>query len=199
MAGIGIKILVGDTTGSNRAEKGKRRQMKTRRRTKKRRRRATVWRTGEVARGEGGPRGGMPGIRGVKGGALRARRLRGGVPEVWQPRKGAPGVGRPASWSASTSLSSSASWSACWRVFALAMQVFALAARFWRCFSLFGRRFFSRKFSYSSLLSSTTAIASATILSSQSKPVDPVQSLPSAWNLVFGVPLSKNLIGSICM
>ncbi len=42
MAGVGIKILVGDTTRSSRSGKRKRRQTKTRRRMKKRRRKAMV-------------------------------------------------------------------------------------------------------------------------------------------------------------
>ncbi len=45
MAGVGIEILVRDTTRSSKARKGKRRQMKTKRRTKKRRRKATVQKT----------------------------------------------------------------------------------------------------------------------------------------------------------
>ncbi len=120
MAGVGIKILVGDTTGSNRAGKEKRRQTKTRKRTRKKRRRATVWRTEGMARGAGGPRGGAPGVERLKRGAPEAGGLREGVPEA----------GRPASWLLSVSLSLLVSWSACWRVFALARQVFALTACF---------------------------------------------------------------------
>ncbi len=165
MVGVGIEILVEDTTRSSRAAKGKRRQTKTRKRTKKRRSRAMVQRTGGVARGAKRPRRGAPGAEGLREGAPEIGRPRKGAPRARGPRGGASGAGGPASWSSSAFLLSSAFWSSSWRVFALATQVFAFAARFWCCFSLFSRLFFSQESSSLSLLSLTAAIASATALS----------------------------------
>lgn len=119
-----------DTIRSNRAEKRKRRQTKTKRRIKKRRRKATIERT----------RGDSTGGKKIKKRVPRARRPRGGVLEIGRPKGGAPGVRRSREeafevggsvfWSLSASSLSLVCWSICWQVFALAMQVFALATYF---------------------------------------------------------------------
>ncbi len=101
MAGVGIEILVEDTTGSRRAGKRKKRQTKKRkrtrmrRRTKKRRRKAMVQktrggstsgkRTGEDGTGAREPKEAAPGAEGLKREALEVGGPRGGVPRVREP------------------------------------------------------------------------------------------------------------------
>lgn len=76
MAGMGIEILMGETTRSRKAEEGKKRQTKRKKRTKKKRRRATVQRTrggstGSKKTGEGGTGG-----RRTKEGSARGKRTK---------------------------------------------------------------------------------------------------------------------------
>ncbi len=145
--------------------------------------------TGGVTQEVGRPKEGAPGVEGPRRGALGARGL----------KERLLGTRWPASWSLASWLLS-ASCSACWRVFTLVRQVFALASRFWRCFSLFSYLFLFRRSSSLSSSSLSTVIASSILtLLSQSKPVDPVQSLPSVSNSALGAPSSKSLVGPMCM
>ncbi len=78
MAGVGIEILVGDTTGSSKAGKGKKRWTKTSRKTKKRRRRAMVRRTGRAGTGGKKTKGGSTGGRKTKKGSAGDKKTKGG-------------------------------------------------------------------------------------------------------------------------
>ncbi len=76
MAGVGIKILVGDHTRSKKTGKRKKRRTKARRRIKKRRKRAMVQKTKRGGTGGKRTRGGSAGGIKTKGGSAKGRKTK---------------------------------------------------------------------------------------------------------------------------